>query len=618
MNHIIRDIVRIILCTATLLSLNMAAHAKPDAGVFNEKPLPPSSSDTSYLGTEEEVEFVKVDQAYQVYVSEEENTIKFDWNILEGYYLYQHRFKVIAQNSEQKEVLAFTYTPGKKKFDEYFGKELEVHYHSALVTSDLPTLKKPYEIIVTSQGCADAGLCYPPRKQYFKINTQGGFQELDFSSFKPKAASATSANGGSTKNETEASPLTSNTKAKESPVFIMVLLGAIFGGLILNLMPCVFPVLSLKALSFASTDPNEKNHSLHGWAYTLGVVGSFLVAATFILVAKSAGETLGWGFQLQHPGFVAVMAYLFLGMGLSLSGVVHFGTSLMGVGNDLTTSPGLKSSFFTGVLAALVASPCTAPFMGTALGYAITQPAYVSLTVFAALGFGMALPFLALSYSPTLARFLPRPGAWMDTLKQFLAFPLYVTCVWLIWVLGRQTSMDAAALFLLGGTAIAFAAWLTTQAPQSQVGKALKVALIVLSLASAVWVIPTSSSNSSTAAADGPWRTYSPEGLATLRAESTPVFIDLTADWCITCKVNERVALSSDKFFNAANEFGVVLMKGDYTNADPLITALLEKYERNGVPLYLMYPSDNTKDAEILPQILTTSMVINAMELGSN
>ncbi len=602
--NVAQQAVHIAFSTVLLLVLSLNSHAKPGIDLFGEKPRPPSSSlDTDYLEEEEEPEFVRVDQAYQVFLDENENALTLDWNILEGYYLYQHRFNIVAQNAETKETLNFSSTPGEKKYDEYFAKELEIHYHNALLTAQLPTINKPYELVITSQGCADAGLCYPPRKQYFKINTQGRFQEQGFASFNP-ALKVDTAKVSEVKD--------TNTSTKEDPFLIAVLLGAVLGGLILNLMPCVFPVLSLKALSFASSNQSKEKQHLHGWAYTLGVVGSFWVAAVFILIARNAGESLGWGFQLQQPAFVAVMAYLFLIMGLSLSGLVHFGTSLMGVGNELTTNQGLKASFFTGVLAALVASPCTAPFMATALGFALTQPAFISLSIFTALGFGMALPFLLLSYSPALARFLPQPGAWMDTLKQLLAFPLYLTCVWLIWVLGRQTSIDSAAMLMLGGTALAFAAWLTTQAPHSKIGKFLKYGLMIFSLISAAWVIPTSSTQEK----DEHWQTYSPETLEALRAESVPVFVNLTADWCITCKVNERVAFSSDKFIETAKQLKVTLLKGDWTNSNPQITELLTQYGRNGVPLYLMYPADPSKDAEILPQLLTASHVIKAMERG--
>lgn len=418
--------------------------------------------------------FLKVEQAYQVIASSDEDGIYFDWQIHPGYYLYQHQFKAQARNAEQNEALTLQFEEAKLKFDEIFNQELAVYYTSTRVASKLPTLKPPYEITFTSQGCADAGLCYAPRHQYFTVDASGSIQETQTAQFDATASET-------------ASKIPGTDPDKDQPLLIWVVLGAILGGLILNLMPCVFPVLSLKALSFASSHVNPHKQHLHGWAYTAGVVGSFVVAALFIIIAKSTGQELGWGFQLQSPAFVALMAYLFFVMGLSLSGMFHIGTQWMGAGQTLTQGEGLKSSFFTGVLAALVASPCTAPFMATALGFALTQPAYISLLIFIALGFGMALPFLLLSYSPALARYLPAPGVWMDRLKQILAFPLYITAIWLVWVLSNQTSSTAAAAVLVGAVLITFAIWNFQQHPLSRTGAILSKSLAIASLVLAAY-----------------------------------------------------------------------------------------------------------------------------------
>ena len=562
------------------------------------KPSPPSDNTVDiFTATDDEPEFLRVEQAYQATLNETSDSIIVDWKIHPGYYLYQHQFKLFAQNGDGKEELSFTSTEGKEKYDEYFAKNLEVHYKQAILTAELPTLEKPYEILVRSQGCADAGLCYPPRKQYFKTQGNGEFREQDKTSFAPPKIDTTNTQAsGDVQTE------------EEQPLLIAVLFGALLGGLILNLMPCVFPVLSLKALSFASTPADGHKQHWHGWAYTMGVVLSFLAAAAFILVARNAGEALGWGFQLQQPNFVAAMTYLFLVMGLSLSGIINIGTQLMGVGNSLTSGHSYQSSFFTGVLAALVASPCTAPFMATALGFALTQPAFVSLSIFTALGFGMALPFLLLSYSPALANFLPKPGAWMETLKQCLAFPLYLTCVWLLYVLANQASIYAAAILMAGGIFIAFAGWLTTVHTSSNTGSWVKRGFIIVSLLIALFSMPFSTQKD-----ESHWQTYSPEVLEELRNEGKPVFVNLTADWCITCKVNERVSMNS-AFKQKAKENNIVLLKGDWTNPDPEITALLEKYNRNGVPLYLMYPAKVNGKAEVLPQVLSMNSVVDAMD----
>lgn len=549
----------------------------------------------------QEHEFLRVEEAYQVFPEHHESSIIFQWAIQPGYYLYQHQFAVHARNGSEQETLPLTFQDGKEKYDEFFDKDLVVYYTSTEVSAPKPTLAAPYELKISSQGCADAGLCYPPRHQYFSVDADGSMTEVAASTF--STSSPSPADGVAP--PVKASP-------EEAPFLPLVLLGAILGGLILNLMPCVFPVLSLKALSFASARMNPHKQHLHGWAYTAGVVGSFLLAASLILAARGAGESLGWGFQLQHPGFVAFMAYLFFIMGLSLSGLVHFGTSWMGAGQSLTTGDGLKSSFFTGVLAALVASPCTAPFMATALGFALTQPAYVALTIFAALGFGMALPFIMLSYMPKLASYLPAPGAWMDTLKQVLAFPLYLTAVWLLWVLGNQTSSSGAMAVLAGGVLIAFGLWLTQQRVESFNGKVFSRGLATLSLLGAAYIGLTSANFREQDA--GMWEAYSPERLAALRQENTPVFIDLTADWCITCKFNERVALNTQEVARFAAVNDIAMLQGDWTNSDPIISALLDQFGRSGVPLYLMYAADQQREVEVLPQILTQDMVLKAME----
>lgn len=399
-----------------------------------------------------------------------------------------------------------------------------------------------------------------------------------------------------------------------------VFLFAMLGGLILNLMPCVFPVLSLKVLSLANAHgAAAREQRLHGIAYTAGVMLSFLSLAAVLLTLQASGAAIGWGFQLQQPWIVALLVFVFFVMGLSMSGVVEFGTSLMGIGGDLQEREGLKGSFFTGVLASVVASPCTAPFMGAALGFAFTQSMPVALTVFLALGFGMALPFLALSFVPALGRFLPRPGAWMQTFRQVLAFPLYATAVWLLWVLGNQAGSNGMALVLAACVALAFACWAWQQRHHSRgYLRHAKTALVLLAvgLAGSVLFSPLLQSRAAvqTAEADANYEPYSAARLAELRAQGKPVFVNMTAAWCITCLVNEKVALSADGVVAALADKGVTYLKGDWTNNDPAITEVLRQYETSGVPLYLMFPADAGKSAEVLPQILTESIVLDALE----
>jgi len=399
-----------------------------------------------------------------------------------------------------------------------------------------------------------------------------------------------------------------------------VFLFALLGGLILNLMPCVFPVLSLKVLSLANAHGSAaREQRMHGIAYTAGVMLSFFTLAAVLLTLQASGAAIGWGFQLQQPWIVAILIFVFFVMGLSMSGVVEFGTSLMGIGGNLQEQEGLRGSFFTGVLASVVASPCTAPFMGAALGFAFTQSMPVALTVFLALGFGMALPFLALSFVPALSRFLPRPGAWMQSFRQILAFPLYATAVWLLWVLGNQAGSNGMALVLGACVLLAFACWVWQQRHHSRgAWRHVKTALVLLSVgvAGSVLFSPMlqSRDGGQVVAADANYEAYSAARLAELRAQGKPVFINMTAAWCITCLVNEKLALSTDVVVDALADKEVTYLKGDWTNNDPAITEVLRQYETSGVPLYLMFPADASKPAEVLPQILTESIVLAALD----
>jgi thiol:disulfide interchange protein len=412
-------------------------------------------------------------------------------------------------------------------------------------------------------------------------------------------------------------PLSSGSTGSDMGI-LTVFLFAMVGGLILNLMPCVFPVLSLKAMSLASNSGAPiREQQMHGLAYTAGVILSFLALAGTLLSLQAGGALIGWGFQLQSPWFVAALAFLFFFMGLSMSGVIEIGSGIMGVGSDLADKDGYSGSFFTGVLASVVASPCTAPFMGAALGFAFTQTMLVALTVFFALGLGMSLPFLLISFVPALANMLPRPGSWMLTFRQFLAFPLYATAVWLLWVLGRQTGVDAMALVVGCCVLIGIAAWLYQRPTQSN-WRYVEMALILACVAGVFSVLASpmlKTEQSTVAAVDGEnYEVYSDARLAELRNNNQPVFVNMTASWCITCLVNEKVALGSDTVTEALADKDVVYLKGDWTNNDPVITAVLKRYQTSGVPLYLMYPADPNLPAEVLPQILTEGIILDALE----
>lgn len=381
---------------------------------------------------------------------------------------------------------------------------------------------------------------------------------------------------------------------------------ALLGGLILNLMPCVFPVLSIKALALV----NKGDHKGEGLAYTAGVLASFAVLAGVLFALRAGGQQVGWGFQFHSPVFVLVVAYLLFLVGLSLSGLFAIGGSFTGVGSALASRQGLAGSFFTGVLAAVVATPCTAPFMGAALAFALAQPAVVLLAVFLALGLGLALPFLILAFWPAAQRWLPRPGAWMDKFKQALAFPMYAAVVWLLWVLAQQTGPDGVALALIGLVLIAFGLWWRHSSGASLVGTGAAVASLVLALGLAAWIKPVAAD--ATVAADAATEAYSAARLADLRAQNKPVFVNMTASWCISCLVNERVALSRPEVKAAFAQAGITYLKGDWTREDPAITAVLKAHGRSGVPLYLYY-APGAAEAQVLPQILTPGLVVEAV-----
>ncbi|MGE4072827.1 MAG: protein-disulfide reductase DsbD family protein [Lysobacterales bacterium] len=382
------------------------------------------------------------------------------------------------------------------------------------------------------------------------------------------------------------------------------LLFALLGGAILNLMPCVFPVLTLKALALRG----DVSHLRHGLLYAAGSVLAFLALAAALLALRAAGESLGWGFQLQSPWLIGALVYLFFAMGLSLSGVFTFGERLMGVGQSLTEGEGDRAAFFTGVLAAVVASPCTAPFMGAAMGFALTQSAALALLIFGTLGFGLALPFLLLCLIPGLAERLPRPGAWMDRLKQILAFPLYLSAVWLLWVYGEQLGPLAMAQLAVGAVFLAFALWLLGWSAPLRPLRAVAAALSLLAVGYALHA-GASQDPAPAQLAAGDHEPWSEARLAELRGSGKPVLVNMTAAWCITCLANERVALSTEAVRGRMQELGMAYLKGDWTRRDDSITRYLAQYGRTGVPLYVLYPADGGAP-RVLPQLLTPELVL--------
>jgi DsbC/DsbD-like thiol-disulfide interchange protein/cytochrome c biogenesis protein CcdA len=384
---------------------------------------------------------------------------------------------------------------------------------------------------------------------------------------------------------------------------------ALLGGLVLNLMPCVFPVLFLKAAGAIDAAGDRAVLRRHGLFYTAGVVASFLVVAAVLLALRASGEALGWGFQLQAPAFVAALVLLFFVLAMNFAGLFEIGGGIAGFGQRLTQGRGDRAAFFTGVLACLVASPCTAPFMGVALGVALSVPAPAALAIFAALGLGLALPILALGWVPGLARLLPRPGAWMETFRRALAFPLLLTVAWLLWVYGEQTSVLAMSWLLAALVGVAFGLWLlAAQGPWRALGIATLAICVALPLARGPG--PGEPAGAGPRAA---YESWTPARLAELRAAGQPVLVNMTAAWCITCLANERVALSSEAFHASLEARGVRYLKGDWTRRDSDITAYLESFGRSGVPLYVLYPGPG-RDPIVLPQLLTLEIVQQALD----
>lgn len=388
---------------------------------------------------------------------------------------------------------------------------------------------------------------------------------------------------------------------------------ALLGGMVLNLMPCVFPVLSLKAFSFiAANSKSLGERKQEGWAYTLGIWISFMVIVSALLLIKSGGTAIGWGFQLQEPAFVGVLVLVMVLVALSLSGMFNIQFGIEGAGQNLAAKSGNKGAFFQGVLATLVATPCTAPLMAPAIGFALTQSTPFVFLIFSLLAFGLALPFLALSYSPALARMMPRPGAWMETLKQALAFPMYLTAAWLLYVFMLQSGATATLGLLVTLIAAVFGVWLW-QIFKGPLGKTV-AALVILAAIAAIIIQPFGGQPiGSDASQTDEITPYSEDTLASLLADEETVFVYFTAEWCITCKVNEQVALFTDDTQALFAENNVRMMKGDWTNRNAEIAELLADYGRAGVPLYLLFAKGKT-EAIVLPEVLTPGILRNAIE----
>ena len=568
------------------------------------------------------------------------NTLLLRFTPAQGYYLYRDRTTVRLD--------ADGIAPGKPQWpkgvshrDEHFG---EVIVYFSPIDLKLPLNRtradaQSVTLRATFQGCQNDGICYPPMTRTVKIALPKGeitkAATIDVATTAPAiddnnatataSAAPIAAETPHTATSTEARPIAAGTTnaalreptdTRSTATLFLMLLWALLGGLILNLMPCVLPVLSLKALGLAGSGESPQHARAHALWYTAGVLVSFVALGGLALALREAGQALGWGFQLQQPLVVAALGLLMFGFGLSLSGVWHVGGRWTGVGHQLASRSGAAGDFFTGVLAVVVAAPCTAPFMAPALGWAFAAPTASALLVFAFLGLGLALPFLLIGFVPGLAQRLPKPGAWMDTFKQLLAFPMYLTAIWLVWVLAKQRGADAVGWWALAALALAFAAWAWTHARMrgTRWGQVVAVValLAVLWPLWSIWKLNAADAAQVQLPADSRAVPFSEQRLADLRNAGHVVLVNMTADWCVTCKANERAVFARDGFREALDSANAVYMVGDWTDVDPAITKYLQRYKAVGVPLYVVYPRDGG-EGKVLPTVLTPTMVREAL-----
>ena len=397
--------------------------------------------------------------------------------------------------------------------------------------------------------------------------------------------------------------------------FLHIILLAFAGGIILNLMPCVFPVLFLKGLALVQSSTEERRKlRLHGLVYTAGILVCFWIIVGILLALRSAGGNLGWGFQFQSPVFLVVLALLLFFLGLSLAGQFEIGLSITRAGSGLAAKQGLAGSFFTGVLAVVVATPCTAPLMGAAIGYALASSAAVSIAVFTAVALGLAFPYLLLAFNPAWTRLLPRPGAWMEILKQAASILLFGTVIWLVWVF-NQTASSGALVFLLSGfLLLAIAGWILGRWPAKSPATIAAVVVLACAVALPIWSLRAFAPTAAVNAQNTQWQPFTPQLVAQYQAQGKPVFVDFTASWCLSCQVNERVVLDRADVQQRLNSSGVELVRADWTRKDPTIANALAALGRSGVPTYVLYPADASAPPKILPEVLTPGIVFRALD----
>lgn len=586
-------------------------------------------------------------------IASDGNTLLLRFSPAPGYYLYRDRTSLKLEGSAG--VLADTprWPAAQSHRDEHFG-DVSVYFNQVEVPLPLRrtvTDAVDSTLVVTFQGCQTDGICYPPMTRRVKLSIPAGKISAHAGQPAPRSEMIRPLPAGSAAPREAANgtplrllPTVPNSEPARADVagaqagfaadargdnalrtrppattpdpdrsFLWVLLLALAGGLVLNLMPCVLPILSLKVLGLAQSGESAERARSHAMWYTLGVLVAFAVIGALMVGLRMLGNAVGIGFQLQHPGVVAALAYIMFAVGLSLSGVFTLGGGLGNLGQSLARRSGPAGDFFTGALACVVGSACVGPFMGGAVAYAFVATPVQAMAVFLFLGLGLALPFLLIGFVPALARRLPKPGPWMETLKHVLAFPMYATALWLLWVLGKQRGVDGMALALGGLLLLALGLWLFERSRwRSQRAAGLLGVLLAIAALVPVWGVTQLKPPARAAQATSENVVeYSPQLLDRLRADNRVVFVNMTADWCVSCKANERAVLSRPEFRELLRRTNAVYMRGDYTNVDPQITAFLDEHKAVGVPLYVVYGPG--APPTVLPTLLTQAVVEEAL-----
>jgi thiol:disulfide interchange protein DsbD len=587
-------------------------------GATDDKPLPPEQA----FGFEA--------------IAGDGNTLLLRFTPARGYYVYRDRTTLKLEGAPGIAAGKPRWPKGTNHHDEHFG-DVVVYFDQIDVPLPLKrttTDAAKATLVATFQGCQTNGICYPPMTRRVAVEIPRGtlsasvaegpkepvLPESAADTTSPALAVAAAADTPSATtdatNPPRQLPPTTNPQPPTTNSLLASLLLALLGGLVLNLMPCVLPVLSLKALSLTQSGESRTRARTHALWYTAGVLAAFLALGALALALRKAGLALGWGFQLQQPLFVAAVALAIFALGLSLSGVWYPNVGIGARGNAWMQKHGAAGDFATGVLAVVLATPCIGPFMGAALAYAFAGPAMGGMLVFFALGLGLALPFLLIGFVPALAQRLPKPGAWMETFKQLMAFPMYLTAAWLVSVLAAQRGGDAVWNWMLAAIAVALAAWAWTRSRMQ--GARWASLLAIVALLAMLWplqrirTLPPAHAGETTSVGATTAVPYSEARLASLRAQGQVVFVDITADWCITCKANEKAVLAREGFRDALKAANATYMVGDYTDVDPAITAYLQRYDAVGIPLYVVYPRAGG-EGRVLPTVLTPELVRDAL-----